>query len=122
MNDFVAGDLRIDVFEAQPPSPARLFWSGRSIERDPERLLLPFYTRVLDAAVHARSAVEMHFERLEHFNSSTVGTVIQLIQEARKRDVKLILVFKETLRWQKLSFEALKIFQKDDGLLELRGR
>jgi hypothetical protein len=122
MNDFVAGDLRIDVFEAMPPAPTRLFWNGRSIERDPSRLLIPFYERILATASDKRATVEMHFERLEHFNSSTVSTLIQLIQDARKRGVRLILVFKEGLRWQKLSFEALKIFVKEDGLLELRGR
>jgi hypothetical protein len=122
MNDFVAGELRIDIFEGAPPAPSRLFWSGRAIERDPERLLMPFYERVLGAAVERKCAIEMHFERLEHFNSSTVGTVIRLIQDARKRGVKLVLVFRETLRWQKVSFEALAVFVKDDGLLELRGR
>jgi hypothetical protein len=122
MNDFVSGDLRIDVFEAVPPSPTRLFWNGKSIERDPSRLLVPFYERILKTATDKHTPIEMHFERLEHFNSSTVSTLIQLIQEARKRNIKLVLVFKEGLRWQKLSFDALKVFVKDDGLLELRGR
>jgi hypothetical protein len=122
MNDFVAGDLRIDVFEAVAPAPTRLFWNGKSTERDPSKLLMPFYERVLKSASEKKTPLEMHFEQLEHFNSSTVTTLIQLIQEARKRGVKLVLVFKEALRWQKLSFDALKVFLRDDGLLELRGR
>src|SRR2546423_13544639 len=94
MNDFVAGDLRIDVFEAVPPSPTRLFWNGKSIERDPSRLLVPFYERILKTATDKRTPIEMHFERLEHLNSSPGSTLIQLIQEARKRSNKLGLVVK----------------------------
>ena len=122
MHDFIAGELRIDVFEAEPPAPARLFWSGRSVSPDPDRLLQPFYESVLASAERTKSTVEMHFERLGHFSSSTVATLIRLIQEARKRGIKLVLVYKDSQRTQRLSFDALRIFVKDDGLLELRAR
>jgi hypothetical protein len=63
--------------------------------------------------------IELHFEKLEHFNSSTITSIIQLIQDSRARGVKLVLVYDEALKWQKLSFDALRVFARDD-LLELR--
>jgi hypothetical protein len=63
--------------------------------------------------------IELHFEDIEHINSSTITSIIQLIQDSRARSIKLILVYDQTLRWQKLSFDALRVFARDD-LLEMR--
>ncbi len=63
--------------------------------------------------------VEMHFEKLEHFNSSTIAAIIRFIQDARTKGVRLVIVYNQALKWQKLSFDALRVFAKD-SLLELR--
>ena len=76
---------------------------------------------VLAAAGTRRVPVELHFEKLDHFNSSTITSIIQLIQDSRARGIKLIIVYDQALKWQKLSFDALRVFAKDD-LLELRSR
>ena len=62
----------------------------------------------------------MSFAALEHFNSSTVTSVIQLIQEARHRAIRLEVVYDPSRKWQRLSFDALRIFDKADGLFALR--
>ena len=64
--------------------------------------------------------VELRFDALEHFNSSTVGALIDLIQRAREAKVRLVLGYDATLGWQRLSFDALKVFDRGDGLFELR--
>jgi hypothetical protein len=43
-----------------------------------------------------------------------------LIQDARTAGVKLVLVYNKSLKWQKLSFDALRVFVRDDSTLELR--
>jgi hypothetical protein len=98
-----------------------LTWKGRSGARTPSELLVPYFRNLLDAAAQrGKVAVEMHFEGLEHFNSSTVAALIHLIQEARGRQVPLVFVYDQALKWQKLSFDALRVFAKSDGLLRLR--
>jgi hypothetical protein len=74
---------------------------------------------VLAVAGARNLPIELHFEQLEHFNSSTITSLIQLIQDSRARSIKLILVYDQALKWQRLSFDALRVFVKDD-LLELR--
>jgi hypothetical protein len=121
----LSGDgLTIEATEpGRAPSAAavRLSWRGRSAARNPSELLTPFFRTVLEeAASRGAVPVEMHFEALEHFNSSTVAALIHLIQEARSRQVPLVFVYDQSLKWQKLSFDAMRVFIKSDGLLQMR--
>jgi hypothetical protein len=120
MNDLVSADLRIEIIEGDASAPTRLFWNGRSTERDPSHILLPFFRDVLDSATAWRTPLEMHFERLEYCNSLTIMSLIQLVRDAREKGVSLVFVYRGTLRWQKMMFDALRVLTKHDGLLELR--
>jgi hypothetical protein len=119
MQSLIVGDLRIEALEDDASAPVRLLWKGKSNSRRPSETLAPYFRDVLTAAGKRRVPLELHFEKLEHFNSSTVSSIIQLIQESRARGVKLVLVYDQGLKWQKLSFDALRVFARDD-LLELR--
>jgi hypothetical protein len=98
----------------------RFFWKGRSTARNPGELLVPYFQGIFQSAIEGRATVEMHFERMEHFNSSTVGALIYLIQDARGRQIPLVFVYDQKLKWQKLSFDAMRVFVKSDGLLQMR--
>ena len=78
MNSLTAGDLSIDV---EPDRSAALTcnWRGKSNERHPGEVLNPWFDRLLEAAAGAKLPLVMHFEKLEHFNSSTISTLIRLI-------------------------------------------
>jgi hypothetical protein len=118
MDSLVADALTIEAAEPAD-GPVTLHWRGKSDNRYPDKVLRPYFATVLARAAERASAIEMHFERLDHFNSSTISTLIRFIQDARQRAVKLVLVYNQALKWQKLSFDALRVFVKDD-LLELR--
>jgi hypothetical protein len=113
------GDLTILVHRDGPGRLA-LEWTGRSNSRDPARVLDAFFRSVRDEAIAEGSCVEMRFDRLDFFNSATITALIQFVQEMSRSNAKLVLVFDSTKRWQKLSFDVLRIFEKADGLLELR--
>ena len=118
MDNLQAGDLRIDVVEDD--ASMSLHWLGMSNERQPEKVLKPFFATVLAAANADNKTVVLHFEQIERFNSSTILCIIQLIQEARNRNIRLEAVYDQTRKWQRLSFDALRIFAKPDGLFTLR--
>jgi len=118
MESLRAGDLKIDIVEVD--AAVRLHWLGMSNERQPEKVLKPFFATVLDNAGSTNKAVELHFEQIERFNSSTILCIIQLIQEARHRNIRLEVVYDPSRKWQRLSFDALRIFDKADGLFALR--
>jgi len=119
MQGLVVGDLRIEALEDGAAPSVQLLWKGKSNNRHPGAALAPCFREVLATADTRRLPLELHFEQLEHFNSSTITSIIQLIQDSRARSIKLILVYDQGLRWQKLSFDALRVFARDD-LLELR--
>jgi hypothetical protein len=119
MENFRAGDLRIDVVQTAQGG-LMLVWRGKSNDRQPARILRPFFDEVDALAQSQNLAVTMHFEALEHFNSSTITALIQIMQSMRQKGVKLTVFYNGELKWQKLSFEALRIFEKQDGLLKFQ--
>jgi hypothetical protein len=118
MDNLSAGDLTIEARE-DADQPLVLVWRGKSDDRYPGRVLGPYFAQVLDRAAARGGGIEMRFDKLGHFNSSTIATVIRFIQDARQRGVPLVLVYDQQLKWQKLSFDALRVFAKD-ALFELR--
>jgi hypothetical protein len=118
MDDLVVGDLRIRVSEGI--GAVRLDWKGKSNSREPAKTLVPFFAGVSGRAAALGGAVEMHFEALEHFNSSTITALIQFIQTSRGKGIPLVIVYDATLKWQRLSFDALRIFEKADGILRFQ--
>lgn len=117
----VFGDLTIEPRQHAEGDPVDLFWRGKSNDRHPARTVVPYVAEVLAAVQAQQSIVRMHFETIEHMNSSTITAIIQIIQDARTRGTKLVIVFDPTRNWQKLSFEALGVFVKDDQMLQLVG-
>ena len=120
MESLRSGTLVIESEDAPTRGFMVLYWQGKSSDRNPEKVLEPFFLQALAEAQQRKLGIEMHFEKLVHFNSSTIGYLIQLIQETRQRGVTLVLVFDHALMWQKLSFDALRVFAKDNSLLQLR--
>jgi hypothetical protein len=120
MDDFVSGALQVTVADPGDAQVMRYQWTGRSNDRQPGKLLAPYFSRVLADAQERKVVIEMHFERLEHFNSSTITAFIQLIQDARQKAVPLTFVYNQSFKWQRLSFDALRVFVKGDGLLDLK--
>ncbi|HEV8323721.1 MAG TPA: hypothetical protein VG389_19035 [Myxococcota bacterium] len=120
METFVAGDLRIEPRDDAPRGVIQLFWSGKSNAANPAQLLGPYFGAVLDEAAGLGRGLEMRFERLGFFNSSTITAVIHAIQNARARGVRLTIVYDPATKAQKLSFEALRGFVKNDELVPVR--
>ena len=119
MDNLTAGDLTIQVVPREGGT-LELLWTGKSNARNPTQALQPFFALALTEAAERKLSLELRFEKLDHFNSSTITAIIQLIQEARSRALRVSIVYDSGVKWQKLSFEALRVFAKGDGLLELR--
>jgi hypothetical protein len=119
MENLVAGDLTIEAKHASPDAPIRVTWRGKSTDRQPGKILGPYFSTILTEAATHKVPIEMHFEDLDHLNSSTIASIIQVIQEARGKAVRLVVVCDQARKWQKLSFDALRVFVTGDGLLEI---
>jgi hypothetical protein len=118
MDSLYAGDLQIEV--EQREGALLLHWIGMSGERQPEKFLRPYLKVAVDEALANGRTIELHFERIERFNSSTILCIIQMIQDARQRKARVDAIYDGTRKWQRLTFDALRIFAKPDGLFTLR--
>ncbi|MDX2090662.1 MAG: hypothetical protein SFX73_22575 [Kofleriaceae bacterium] len=119
MENLQSGDLTIEV-AVTPDSVHQCTWKGKSNERNPPEILRPWFDKLLSTVGEKKGSIEMHFEKIEHFNSSTITALIRLIQSCRKANIKLVMVYDQTLKWQRLSFDALRVFEKNDELFALR--
>jgi hypothetical protein len=77
---------------------------------------------VTGLALLSRLRIEMHFEELEFFNSSTITAIVKYVKDLRQKQIALALSFDSGLKWQRIFFDALLIFVKDDGLLTIKAR
>ncbi|MFL5321317.1 MAG: hypothetical protein ACJ790_16780 [Myxococcaceae bacterium] len=104
------GTLRINTSRPKP-TVIRVDWLGRSEQRFPGEALNPFLAGLLSDAQASNAEIDMHFEGLDFFNSSTVTVLIHFLQQTSAARVRLTFRYLPTRRWQKLSFEALRVFE-----------
>ena len=117
MEALTSGELTIDVRLEARRGVLRLDWRGKSMARQPGSALRPFFDRVVEEAHSAGADLEMHFEAIEHFNSATIRELIRLIKRLREENIRLAVVYDARLQWQRLSFDALRVFETPAGLL-----
>lgn len=113
-----AGNVRIELdFSSEIVTDIRL--SGRSDAREPSAVLRPHFEKLISEAGKKRRGVRIHFEALEYFNSSTLAFLIQAIHFARDKRVSIEVSYSESLKWQQVSFDALKramkMFERDES-------
>ena len=118
MKPFSNGELHVDVL-ARTVTQFRLVWRGRSASRAPGLDLQPWLRTVLTEARLARASIELRFEALEYFNSSTVGVLIDFVRSASAEKVPLQFIYSADVRWQRLSFDALQVFSRLDQNIQV---
>ncbi len=118
LKPIVIDELRIEERD-EMPGKVELYFCGRSNARQPIDLLGPFFGQWLDRAAQKSARLVLRFEELEYMNSSTISAIIHLIQGAKVRKLALELTYAPAKKWQKLSFDALRVFQKQDDNLTL---
>jgi hypothetical protein len=117
MHGLALGDLNIEVIE----QPGRIVqtWMGASNSRDPSVGLRPFFELSIAEASTRKLALELHFEKLNHFNSSTIAVLLRFIEKCGQKSVKLVLYYNGSQRWQGHNFEAIALLHRADGLVEV---
>ena len=118
LQELRSGELWID--STVDPECLRLVWHGRSAARDPRAILVPYFEQAIDLARRSGAPIQMHFEGLDYFNSSTIAALIDAIRLGAEHRVPLVMIYKESVRWQRMSFDALRMFTREHDF-QLRG-
>jgi hypothetical protein len=107
MEDLRTEDLVIHV-DGREPEYLRLDWLGSSNSGELGDVVIPFFKRVLADASQDGRVVDMHFEALEYFNSSTIAALVQFIRAVQEGGVSMEVVYDSRQKWQAMSFDALR--------------
>jgi len=107
MENFLAGDLAIEA-RRDEDGPLVLTWRGQSHDRDPGQLLRPYFDLAVLEAEKTGRRIEMHFQHLDYFNSSTITALVRFIRTLMASRINLVVQFDARVRSQRLSFEALR--------------
>ena len=119
MHNLRLQDLSIEIVKTST-SVYQCTWRGKSQDRNPGETLQLWLDALIATVIDTGGSIEMHFEHIEHFNSSTITVLVRLIQACRAKKVALVMVYNDALRWQVLSFDALRVFVMNDSLFQLR--
>ena len=111
MHGTILGDLKIDV--GSNPNGLELIWSGASNSRNPGEGLRAYFKVALAEAASRRARLDMHFEDLIQFNSSTVSVLLNLVEEAAALGVSLVYFYDGAQRWQAHNFESIALLKRD---------
>jgi hypothetical protein len=101
------GELKV-VAERLEADRIEIQLTGKSSSRDAGRELLPVFEKLMTAAREEKRTLVLHFEKLEYFNSSTIAALVQFIRTAQQRGVSIIVRYDAALKWQAMSFDALR--------------
>jgi len=96
---------------------------GKSNERNPSKFISPILSDVLHQSDSGNKEIVLDFNELEYMNSSTITPILKILDKAtREKHYRITIVYRQSLKWQDLSFSALKIFELKDNKIKIIGR
>ncbi len=111
MHGTIFGDLSIEV--GGTAEGLELIWRGSSNSRNPGEALRAYFKVALAEASTRRAKLDLHFEHLIQFNSSTVSVLLHLVDEAVTAGVSMTYFYDGGLRWQAHNFESIALLKRD---------
>lgn len=98
----------------------RLVWTGKSSDRTPGKFILPILNEALEKA--GKKTIAVNFVDLEYMNSSTVSPLVKMLASAKNANQTVTLEYNKGLKWQELSFTALRVFETADKRIQILGK
>ena len=116
---FVGNLLKIDVQENNKEILTK--WTGKSIDRNPSKFINPVLLDIVKRSNEFGKRIVLDFQNLDFMNSSTITPLIKILERAKKGKTFITVRYNKQLKWQDLSFTALKIFQTKDKRVIIKG-
>jgi hypothetical protein len=116
---YVSNLLKIEIQENG--DSITTYWTGKSIDRNPSQFINPILVDLVNRSSEENKRIVLDFQKLDYMNSSTITPLIKILERANKGKINVSVQYNKRLKWQDLSFSALKIFQTKDKRVEIRG-
>lgn len=102
-------DYKEDLLEiklSKQDSKIIMAWLGESRDRNPSNTLLPYFEEILDSLIGSELIID--FTALEYWNSSTITSIVRLMEKINNNNIKTKIQYLNNSDWQVLSALALK--------------
>lgn len=119
-NTRIFNNNQLNLHLEENDSEIRLAWKGKSVERKPGEFLSPILLDVLKSSSEFNKRICLDFRELSYMNSSTITPLIKILERAKRGGNQLTVLYDCKLKWQELSFSALRIFETDDQRVSIR--
>jgi len=96
-------------------------WRGKSTSREPSEFILPILIRALDDSVIGGKRLVIDFRAAEYLNSSSITPIIRVLESVKRGRGSARILYCKDLKWQSLSFTALKVFHTSDQRIDIQG-
>lgn len=106
MNKLQKENFKIDI---KINNKIKILWSGRCDFKNAASLLLPFLSDIIAQYKYSKKEFEISFLDLQYMNSASIMPILRFIRDLNLNNIKSILIYNKNSKWQKKSFEALKM-------------
>jgi len=98
----------------------KMTWLGTSDYRDPAKYLNPYFDSIIQEL--AKKDVIIDFYEFKYMNSSTVTSIIYLVELLNSKGIKTVINYKASSKWQSASFKAIKTLSEDMDYIKVEGK
>ena len=119
MNNLEKDKLIIKVSKDLDLNIMALSWQGESNDKNPGAFLYPYFEEIAKEASDHNFSIEMDISEMKYMNSSTISPIIRLIKDLKSKRIKFIILYDGNMKWQDLSFTALRIYQTEDNMFDV---
>ncbi len=104
MDNYIKEPLKIYINKSG--SKVVMTWTGRSIEKDPWKSIIPY----LDSFAEKLKGMELkiEFEELKLINTSTFTILSRFFKKLDQSGIKTAATYNSQVRWQYISFKGIK--------------
>ena len=121
-NQYQTDDLSLRIEVVESTQNIKMIFYGKSKARSPEDFLNAIILEVINKARPEQKDIILDFYNLEFINSATVAPIIKLWAKLKSAGIRLIIEYNGNLKWQKTSFMAFSVFEKESELFKLHAR
>jgi hypothetical protein len=115
-------DTSFSIFVRRETDSIYIIFIGKSRARDPANFLNPILHEAYLECVEKKTRIILDFSGLEYMNSATVAPVIKFWARLKASEIPLTIIYNHEVAWQKTSFSAFTVFEKESELFTLSTR
>ncbi|MDH4262953.1 MAG: hypothetical protein OEV78_07915 [Spirochaetia bacterium] len=116
---FQEGDLKVQIEESK--YIIKISWLGQCTLKNPSFFLDPILTEQYGESQKSIKRMVFDFTKFKFMNSSAIIPIIRILKMAKDSRASVHVLYNQNERWQSILLGELKIFETEDGRIQVLG-